>query len=93
MLARLADKKYQEYLEMVQDKHADDYPEISNILDRFKTLSDADASLDSRQRETEQKMEVQRMQATQFQKVGGVDAVCRCLAAHADARLYAAPTR
>jgi len=58
------------YLEQVQEAHSDDYPEISNILDRFKTLKDADESLDARQRETEHKMEIQRMQATQFKKVG-----------------------
>lgn len=61
-------RKYQLYLEQVQETHADDYPEISNILDRYKTLKDADESLDSRQRETERKMEVQRVRASQFNK-------------------------
>lgn len=34
----LPDKKYQVYLDSVVNEHVDDYPEISNILDRFKTL-------------------------------------------------------
>lgn len=70
-------KKYQEYLEMVQDKHSDDYPEISNILDRFKTLKDADEALENRQANTERKMELQRIKSTQLQKMKS-DEILQC---------------
>jgi hypothetical protein len=62
--------KYTHYLEMVQESVPEDYPEISDLLNRYKTLKDANLDLSQRQQDHEEMNEAKRIEFANFQKVG-----------------------
>ena len=62
--------KYLRYLESVQEATGDEYTEISGLLDRYKTLTDAHADLEGRQRETMVHTEAQKARVTVLRQVG-----------------------
>jgi len=60
--------KYQKYLEVVQEAVPEDYPEISDLLNRYKTLQDANTDLTLRQRRHEELNEQKRAQFSNYTK-------------------------
>ncbi len=59
---------YQRYLEQVQDMVPEDYPEISDLLNRYKTLQDANADLKMRQSTHEDLNEKKRAEYVNYTK-------------------------
>ena len=55
-------------LEMVQESVPEDYPEISDLLNRYKTLKDANLDLSQRQQDHEEMNEAKRIEFANFQK-------------------------
>jgi hypothetical protein len=55
---------------MVQESVPEDYPEISDLLNRYKTLKDANEDLSQRQQDHEEMNEAKRIEFANFQKVG-----------------------
>jgi len=60
--------KYTRYLEMVQESVPEDYPEISDLLNRYKTLKDANEDLSERQQSHEKEHELNRIKFATFTK-------------------------
>jgi chromosome segregation ATPase len=60
--------KYTRYLEMVQESVQEDYPEISDLLNRYKTLKDANEDLSERQQSHEKEHEKCRVKFATFAK-------------------------
>lgn len=60
--------KYQKYLEIVQEAVPEDYPEIGDLLNRFKTLEDANKDLTSRQELHESQNETKRAELVNYTK-------------------------
>lgn len=54
------DLKYLRYLESVQEETGDEYTEVSGLLDRFKTLTEAHKDLTTRQEATQKETEVEK---------------------------------
>ena len=63
-------QKYQSFLERMQTKYSEEYPEIMDLLKRHQTLTGANNDLISRQREHEQKNEMERVKFASFTKQG-----------------------
>ena len=59
---------YQKYLEQVQDIVPEDYSEISDLLNRYKTLQDANTDLTTRQRTHEELNEKKRSEYVNYTK-------------------------
>ena len=64
-----ANKKYQDYLDKVQLKESEDYPEISDLLNRYKTLQDANEDLTKNSRLKEEENETNRTEFSTYTKV------------------------
>jgi hypothetical protein len=60
--------KYTRYLETVQESVPEDYPEISDLLNRYKTLKDANEDLSERQQSHEKEHEINRIKFATFTK-------------------------
>jgi hypothetical protein len=60
--------KYTRYLEVVQESVQEDYPEIGDLLNRYKTLKDANLDLSERQTEHEEENEHLRLEYANFMK-------------------------
>jgi len=60
--------KYQKYLEIVQEAVPEDYPEISDLLNRYKTLRDANRDLNERQQLHESLNETKRSEFVNYTK-------------------------
>jgi hypothetical protein len=60
--------KYQRYLETVQEAVPEDYPEVSDLLNRYKTLSDANRDLTERLQTHEDLNESKRAEFVHFTK-------------------------
>ena len=60
--------KYFKYLEMVQESVPEDYPEISDLLNRYNTLKDANVDLTKRQAMHERENDERRTAYTTFGK-------------------------
>lgn len=67
--------KYLRYLESVQEATGDEYTEISGLLDRYKTLTDAHADLEGRQRETMVHTEAQKARVTVLRQAKSQEAL------------------
>jgi hypothetical protein len=63
-------RKYQIFLERMQLRYSEEYPEIMDLLKRHKTLTGANDDLIERQREHEQKNEEERVEFSSFTKQG-----------------------
>lgn len=70
--------KYQKYLEVVQEAVPEDYPEISDLLNRYKTLQDANTDLTLRQRRHEELNEKKRAEFSNYTKERA-RAMCVCV--------------
>jgi chromosome segregation ATPase len=60
--------KYQEYLENVVHYLSKDFPEISDVLNRYKTLKDVNIDLNQKQREDDLETEKAQREFTSFRK-------------------------
>jgi len=60
--------KYQRYLETVQEAVPEDYPEVSDLLNRYKTLKDANADLTHRLQQHEHMNESKRGEYVHYTK-------------------------
>eukprot|EP01029_Cantina_marsupialis_P010509 TRINITY_DN2396_c0_g1_i2.p1 TRINITY_DN2396_c0_g1~~TRINITY_DN2396_c0_g1_i2.p1 ORF type:complete len:235 (-),score=61.15 TRINITY_DN2396_c0_g1_i2:462-1166(-) len=63
-----ANMKFQDFLELVQESVPEDYPEISDLLNRYRTLRDANTRLLKRQDKQELLAEETRNQYRTFTK-------------------------
>jgi hypothetical protein len=63
-------RKYQIYLERMQMRYSEEYPEIEDLLKRHQTLTGANNDLINRQREHEQRNEEERVKFASFTKQG-----------------------
>ena len=63
-------RKYQTFLERMQMSYSEEYPEIMDLLKRHQTLTSANNDLINRQREHEQKNEMERVKFASFTKQG-----------------------
>jgi myosin heavy subunit len=60
--------KYQKYLEIVQEKVPEDYPEILDLVHRYNTLKETNIDLSKNQFQHEEETELKRNELTFFQK-------------------------
>eukprot|EP00948_MAST-09A_sp_MAST-9A-sp1_P000897 g897.t1 len=60
--------KYQYFLEMVQETHSEEYGEIVELLNRYKTLNNANADLIAGQIQNEKKTELKRVDFAEYKK-------------------------
>ena len=69
-LEQVVDKniKYQRYLETVQEAAPEDYPEVSELLNRYRTLKDANRDLNERLHHHQSLNESERSELVHFTK-------------------------
>ena len=61
-------RKYEDYLELVRDKNPDDFQDISEILNRYNTLKDANTDLTKKKNRLEEQLDEKKRERDHYEK-------------------------
>ena len=61
-------RKYEDYLELVRDRNPDDFQDISEILNRYNTLKDANTDLTNKKNKLELQLDEKKRERDHYEK-------------------------